>query len=285
MWIAFEHAAIHERARIAFVGVADDILLRAYRFRDRAPLQPGWVSSTAASAQAAFGDLVDHLARGHLRQRFDQSGVAVCGDIVLNAVRVDYARILQHDLFLPLKERNVGRTNKPGDGALIEAVENRHAVGGFDLLIEHAIAGRDQRTLRAQSHAANALDLAVIFGAAQGDFLIQRILHRLALARQASGSHAHIHSLGEVALLLAFGFCNLIEFFRRHVALSISSGAHGWPGPLLFQPLPGHTPPQAPGRTNPGSGPSAARPSCRRWFPQAQSQGRAAPHRATAAPP
>ena len=31
MRIAFEHAAIHERAGIAFVGVADDVFLRADR--------------------------------------------------------------------------------------------------------------------------------------------------------------------------------------------------------------------------------------------------------------
>ena len=120
---------------------------------------------------------------------------------------------------LPLEERNIGRANQARDRRPFQAVENRGAVGGFDLLVKHARTGRDQRTFRAQAHAAHAFDLAVIFGAAARDFLIERILDRLALAGQASGSDADIHALGELALRLAFGFGNLIEFLRRHACV------------------------------------------------------------------
>ncbi len=135
--IAFEHAAIHERAGIAFVGVADDILLRAHRFRDRAPLQARGISRAAAAAQAAFGDLLDDFARRHFGERFDQRAVAVGGHVVFDAIGIDDAGIFQHDLFLPLKKWNIGGADQARDGRAVQAVEDRSAVGGFHLLIEH----------------------------------------------------------------------------------------------------------------------------------------------------
>ena len=42
--IALQHAAVHEGARVAFVGVADDVLLLLAGLGDRAPLQARWDS-------------------------------------------------------------------------------------------------------------------------------------------------------------------------------------------------------------------------------------------------
>ena len=91
---------------------------------------------------------------------------------------------------------SVGHTSRD-TGAPVQTVENRRAIRGFDLLIKDALADtrRDQRAFRAQPHAAHALDLAVAFGAAARDFLIERVFHRLALAREASGRDAHVHAL------------------------------------------------------------------------------------------
>ena len=72
------------------------------RLGDRAPLQARRETRAAAAAQAALGDLVDHLARRHLGQHLDQRLVAVGGDVVLDALGIDHAAVLQHDLLLPL---------------------------------------------------------------------------------------------------------------------------------------------------------------------------------------
>jgi len=39
--VAFEHAAIHESARVAFVAIADDVFQIATGFGHGAPLQAG----------------------------------------------------------------------------------------------------------------------------------------------------------------------------------------------------------------------------------------------------
>ena len=56
----------------------------------------------------------------------------------------------------------------------------------------------------------------MVFGAAARDLLVERVFHRLALARQTSGGNAHIYALRELGLRLAFGFGDLVEFLRRH---------------------------------------------------------------------
>ena len=68
MRVAFQHAAVHERAGIAFVGVADHVLLAAaVGLGDRAPLQPGGKAGAAAPAQPALRHLVDDLAAASFR--------------------------------------------------------------------------------------------------------------------------------------------------------------------------------------------------------------------------
>jgi len=66
--IAFEHAAVHERAGVALVRVADDIFLRAFRLRDRGPFQTGGITRAAAAAQTALDDGVHDLLRHHFAE-------------------------------------------------------------------------------------------------------------------------------------------------------------------------------------------------------------------------
>ena len=56
----------------------------------------------------------------------------------------------------------------------------------------------------------------MVLGAAAFDLVVEPVLHRLALAGETSGGDAHIDPLGEVALRLAFGFGDLVEFLGRH---------------------------------------------------------------------
>ena len=58
--IAFQDAAVHERAGVALVAVADHVLHVAAGLGYHAPLQAGGITAAAATTQAALGDLLDH---------------------------------------------------------------------------------------------------------------------------------------------------------------------------------------------------------------------------------
>ena len=59
MRIALDHGPIHERPGIAFVGVADQVLLLAAGVAGELPLRAGGKTSAAPAAQSAG---LDHLA-------------------------------------------------------------------------------------------------------------------------------------------------------------------------------------------------------------------------------
>ena len=61
--VALEHGAVHERARVALVGVADDVVLLAGVGAAVAPLPARGEAGAAAAAQAALLDFVDHGLR------------------------------------------------------------------------------------------------------------------------------------------------------------------------------------------------------------------------------
>ena len=61
--IAFKHAAIHERSGVAFVGVADDVLLIAHSLAQELPFQARQKAGAAASAQLGRFDLLVHQLR------------------------------------------------------------------------------------------------------------------------------------------------------------------------------------------------------------------------------
>ena len=65
MRVAFHHPAIHERARIAFVSVANYVFLVSLRFGRELPLYSRQETRAAASAQTAGGDRFDELAGRH----------------------------------------------------------------------------------------------------------------------------------------------------------------------------------------------------------------------------
>ena len=57
----FEDHAVHERTRVAFVAVADDVLGRLGLLADHAPFLAGGETSAAAPAQAGRLDGLDDL--------------------------------------------------------------------------------------------------------------------------------------------------------------------------------------------------------------------------------
>ncbi len=80
--VALEQRAVHERARVALVGVADQVLVVARRVAAELPLAPGGKARPAAAAQAGLLDLLDHLLRVHV-QRPHKTAVATGRQVVI----------------------------------------------------------------------------------------------------------------------------------------------------------------------------------------------------------
>ncbi len=100
MRVAFQYQAIFERARFAFIRVTDHVLLLAGSLGHEAPFEPGGEAGSAAALQPGLLDHIDHLRGGHLTKRSPQRGVAIVGDVIFNAGRVDQPGVLQNDALL-----------------------------------------------------------------------------------------------------------------------------------------------------------------------------------------
>jgi hypothetical protein len=98
--IALEDAAVHERARVALIGIAHHPLGAAFGISDKIPLDPCREPRAAPPAQAGCLDLVDHLLPGRLRHGLRQRLVSVPGDVLLDIRGIDHAAVAQHDLLL-----------------------------------------------------------------------------------------------------------------------------------------------------------------------------------------
>ena len=61
--IAFHQHAVGERSRIAFVGIAGDVLLLRRLIEHRLPFDAGRKRGAAAAAQTGLRDRLDDLAR------------------------------------------------------------------------------------------------------------------------------------------------------------------------------------------------------------------------------
>ena len=120
---------------IAFVAVADDVFLVAYGLGHGAPLQAGGIAAAAASAQSAFGDLLDHVVGRHLRQRLHQRPIAVARDVVVDVLRIDVTGVLEHHMHL-LVEMVAQVALQLGNRVSTEAADNRFGVLRLDMLVE-----------------------------------------------------------------------------------------------------------------------------------------------------
>ena len=107
MGVALQRRAVHVRARIALVGVADHVLLALRLLLGELPLHAGREARAAAPAKARLQHLVDDLLRRHLEEDLLDRLVAVARDVVLDLLRIDHAAVAQDDAVLLLVERDV----------------------------------------------------------------------------------------------------------------------------------------------------------------------------------
>ena len=88
--IALEHHAVLERARLGFVGVADQVVRTSRLASDRLPLATHRERCPAAAEQLGVEDLAQHAVRAQL-DRAPQRVVAAVRAVVVEALRVDDA--------------------------------------------------------------------------------------------------------------------------------------------------------------------------------------------------
>ncbi len=88
--IALHDHPIRERARVALVRIADDVLLLGLRAEHGLPLDAGRERRAAASAQARIRDGGDDLSARHV-QRVRETPIAAVRAIVVERQRVDHA--------------------------------------------------------------------------------------------------------------------------------------------------------------------------------------------------
>jgi len=96
MGVAFEHGAVHERARIAFVGVADHVLLVGLVGQGDAPLDAGGETAAATAAQPGLLHDVHDLGRRH-GQDLGQGFVAAEGNVIVDILGIDEAAVAGGD--------------------------------------------------------------------------------------------------------------------------------------------------------------------------------------------
>ena len=100
MGVALHDGAVHERAGVALVAVADHILLALGLAADAVPLSARGKARAAAAAQAGIEDLTADVLVGHLKERLFESGVAVVGKVFVNVLGVRRAAVFQHHALL-----------------------------------------------------------------------------------------------------------------------------------------------------------------------------------------
>ena len=204
MRVALQYAAVHERARIPFVRIADHVFLRAGCLGNRRPLETGRVTRTAATAQPALENRVEHFLGGHFAQHVVQRLVAIRRDIRLNALRVHDAAVGQHDGKLLGEERILWIAHLHIGLAPFEGGDERSRILRSHLLIKRALPedadlnGRafgsrvhlHQRSLAAQLHAADPAHFHLVFQTGLFDRFVQCLFNTLGIGRHAARRHA-----------------------------------------------------------------------------------------------
>ena len=188
MGVALHDGAVHERAGVALVAVADHILLALGLAADAVPLS---ARGKARAAAAGIEDLTADVLVGHLKERLFESGVAVVGKVFVNVLGVRRAAVFQHHALLLGVKGDLVVLGVPHAIELIEQALDRLAAedGPFNDLV--AVLKPDVRVkealrlnLKQRPHFAEALfevDGVVSALAAQRDARFQPALFTLGL--------------------------------------------------------------------------------------------------------
>ena len=186
--IAFKDGSVHERAGIAFVGVAEHVLGFGLFGSHELPLEAGGEACAAAAAQARG---VHFFQRGFAAHAdgLGNALIAAVGDVFKNVFRVDAAAVAQHEALLQVVEEHVAVAVARGLAGTALIVQAFHGLafehGGlhelFGVLGLHAhvedAAGieDDERSEFAEAVAAGDHDAHSVVQAVVVDGLLQGV--------------------------------------------------------------------------------------------------------------
>ena len=202
--IAFQLGAVHEGARVAFVGVAHDVLLVAGGLFAELPFQAGGEAGAAAAADARLLDLIDDLIGGHLGERLGEGGPSVHGDVFVDAFGIDDAAVCAGDLVLMAEEVDFAEDRHLAfhrrtlvkvflRDAALEQMLFRNACDGalFESVVENAAGiDHDDRTLVADTVATGQNDIDLVLEFMLPDFLKEQVVYFQGAGCNAPGSAA-----------------------------------------------------------------------------------------------
>ena len=202
--VALKHGAIHERAGVALVGVADDIFLIRLILSREAPLESGRESAAASAAKAGVLDYLDDLVRGVFGQALCESLIAVHGYVFVDIFGVDDAAVAQRDSLLLLIELSLVETldGVAGHGVVIEQVLDYSALDevlvnylgdvlNLYLAVERTLGiDNDYRAQGTQTEAACPNDLDFVCETFLGDLLFKLGNYFCAVRRSTAGTAA-----------------------------------------------------------------------------------------------
>ena len=114
--VALEDGTVHERAGVALVGVAADVLDVALRGLGKRPLSAGGEARAAPAAQAGGEHLVDDVVGRHGGEDLFERGIVARRDGFLDVLRRDEAAVAEGDTHLLLIE---GRLAEGDDAAVL----------------------------------------------------------------------------------------------------------------------------------------------------------------------
>ncbi len=103
--IAFDLVAVHVRAGVALVGIADDVFDVGLGLGEEVPLVAGEEACAAAATQTGSLDLLDDGVFAAVDEHLVESLVAADGDVLLNVGGIDEAAVAQDDFLLAFEER------------------------------------------------------------------------------------------------------------------------------------------------------------------------------------
>ncbi|CCX42659.1 putative uncharacterized protein [Clostridium sp. CAG:1024] len=206
--VAFQHGAIHERARVALVGVADDILGVASVVRGKLPLHAGREACAAAAAKAGGFHEVDDLLRRHAREHFAERLIPVHADIFFDVLGIDDAAVAERNAHLGLVESRIGQrrdlvfcvargglvVHKVIDDATLEQMllDDLGDILLRDAAVERTLGIHNHdRAECAQAEAARLHDLDLVGKAVCGQLFFQVFADRRAAGRGTAGTAAN----------------------------------------------------------------------------------------------
>ena len=105
--VGLQHAAVHERAGVAFVGVADDVADLLRGLGGHGPFLARGEAAAAAAAELRLRDLVDDPLPVARFQHLGQGLEAAVVEVLFHALGVEHAVVPQGDAALAIEEGHV----------------------------------------------------------------------------------------------------------------------------------------------------------------------------------